>query len=200
MSPSSHLHYCLNETHPLWMFCSLQMPSRQGFTFLPSTSSPQSPQRGEEPGFPVGLELGCGSEPAFTGTDPGWARPRGEFSNPPFPHISHPGFTVQAQPSTPLGLCLIPSKPDDKPGSLSACKYWPLAACLFPDPQSLGLGFPCQHPSSAPGCGCWHRAHAQPSLPPGVSCHRALTVWKSLLLQSSLPNVQRTSISPMSSW
>lgn len=177
------------------------MPSRQGFTFLPSTSSPQSPQRGEEPGFPVGLELGCGSEPAFTGTDPGWARPRGvSFPTHPFPTSLILASQYKPSPAHPWGSASSPANPMTNQAAFQPANTgpWQLASSLIP--SHGGLGFPCQHPSSAPGCGCWHRAHAQPSLPPGVSCHRALTVWKSLLLQSSLPNVQRTSISPRSSW
>lgn len=63
--------------------------------------SPRAHGKGKEPGFPVGLEQGCGSQLASAGADPGWASPRAGLPNPPFPCASQLGFTAQALPEHP---------------------------------------------------------------------------------------------------
>lgn len=58
--------------------------------------SPRARRKSEEPGFPVGLEEGCGSEPASAGAEPGWVSAGDGFPNPSFPCASQRGFPAQA--------------------------------------------------------------------------------------------------------
>lgn len=163
------------------MFCSLPKPSRQGFAFPPSASP-------REPGSPPELARGIRSHASQSG----WRKAAGVtgLGSPfrPFP-VS---LSLASEHKPCRSICFpaqhipaSPNKPHIKPGSLKASGNWPLEAFPFPDPWSRGGRIPVPAPQQCPV--------------PGISRHWALTIWKSLPLHSSLPKVQRTSISPRSS-